>query len=544
MSEPRSRAFSFVTVAFCLLPFALLGALPSGSADAHPMGNFSINHYSGLAVSHEEIRLRYILDFAEIPTFQEMQALDRDHDGEVTSAERDHYLSEKAAALVAGLRLQIKDTLLVLRPESSDLAVIPGAGGLPTIKVSILYHAAMGDAAPGKERVQRAKSRSWPARDWEGETSRPGHGKEARPTGQEPAPAGLGRVGEMAPGDRAGEIAGENEVFYRDQNYLGRAGWKEMTVTGLPGTKIIGSTLPANGSELRSYPEDEIKSPPQIVETRFSFLFHPPSPEPAGSPTQPQARRDALLSHVTGSVPVVQAGVESGESSLTGLRSVPKATSRWSESLASLITVNAPGSPMILLSLLVAFGLGTIHALSPGHGKTVVAAYLVGSRGTARHALLLGATVTVSHTIGVFLLGLATLYLSKFFVPERLYPWLGFFSGLSIFMIGLILLRQRWQSTRDGMPFHDHDHPHGGHDDPDHSHHHHHHGDGSLRGIVGLGITGGIVPCPSALVVLLSAIAFHQIAFGLLLIVAFSAGIAATLVLGSWWSMSEGSWVG
>ncbi|HJU06677.1 MAG TPA: sulfite exporter TauE/SafE family protein, partial [Nitrospiraceae bacterium] len=445
-----------------------------------PMGNFSINHYSGLEVGREEIRIRYILDFAEIPTFQEMQVLDTDRNGDITPAERDHYLSGKATALAGGLRVQVNEILLALRAESSELTVIPGASGLPTIKVSILYHATVGDHAmsvggrtAGQERVLGVKSWSWPARGWEGENDRSGWAD-----------------------------ADADELFYRDENYLGRAGWKEMAAVGLPGTRIVGSTLPAIGTELRAYSDNDIQSPPQIIETRFSFGPHAGADENAVN---------------------------------AGLQSIPKRTSRWSEGLTSLITVNTPGSPMILLSLLVAFGLGTIHALSPGHGKTVVAAYLVGSRGTARHALLLGATVTVSHTIGVFLLGLATLYLSKFFVPEHLYPWLGFFSGLSIFMIGLILLRQRWQSTWNGMPSHDVDHPDGDHEHlHDHGHHHHHHGhrhrDGSLRGIVGLGITGGIVPCPSALVVLLSAIAFHQIAFGLLLIVAFSAGIAATLV--------------
>jgi ABC-type nickel/cobalt efflux system permease component RcnA len=189
---------------------------------------------------------------------------------------------------------------------------------------------------------------------------------------------------------------------------------------------------------------------------------------------------------------------------------------------------------MILLALLVAFGLGMLHALSPGHGKTVMAAYLVGSRGTARHALVLGLTVTLSHTIGVFLLGLVTLYFSKFVVPEQLYPWLGFFSGMTIFLIGLVLLRQRWRTGWTVEEADDHHQEHL-HRDWSHRHehahgHHHHHGDGSIKSLLGLGITGGMVPCPSALVVLLSAIAFHQITFGLLLILAFSAGIATTLV--------------
>lgn len=416
-------------------------------AHAHPMGNFSINHYSGLQVGKTELQVRYILDFAEIPTFQEMQALDRDRNGEISPSERDRYLSEKAQSLTTGLLLQIDDKSFILIPIAQDMTVTPGAGGLPTIKVSVLYRAALD---------------------------------------------GTGKVND----DRTSQT-----VFYQDRNYPGRAGWKEMAAAGSPGIRIVGSMLPISGGELRAYPENDLSSPPQITEARFSF-------EQGTGPD--------------------------GNASTADPTAIPKTNSRWSTAFTSLITGRPLDSPTILLSLVVAFGLGAIHALSPGHGKTVVAAYLIGSRGTARHALLLGATVTVSHTIGVFLLGLATLYFSKYFVPERLYPWLGLFSGLTICVIGLTLLRQRWRSTWTGhgheVDEHGHAHSHAQGDYGAGHSHHHHVEDGSLKSLLGLGITGGIIPCPSALVVLLSAIAFHQIAFGLLLIVAFSAGIAGTLV--------------
>ena len=97
-----------------------------------------------------------------------------------------------------------------------------------------------------------------------------------------------------------------------------------------------------------------------------------------------------------------------------------------------------------ILGMLIAFALGALHALSPGHGKTVVASFLVGSRGTARQALFLGAVVTFTHTIGVFLLGLAVLFLSDYVVPERLYPWIGFLSGAMILGVGVNLFRQRF----------------------------------------------------------------------------------------------------
>ena len=98
---------------------------------------------------------------------------------------------------------------------------------------------------------------------------------------------------------------------------------------------------------------------------------------------------------------------------------------------------------MVLFALAVAASLGAFHALEPGHGKTVVAAYLVGSRGTARHALLLGLVVTAAHTVGVYLLGIVTLYASRHVVPERLYPWLGAASGLLITLLGVSLLWRR-----------------------------------------------------------------------------------------------------
>jgi ABC-type nickel/cobalt efflux system permease component RcnA len=146
----------------------------------------------------------------------------------------------------------------------------------------------------------------------------------------------------------------------------------------------------------------------------------------------------------------------------------------------------------------------------------MVAAYLVGTRGTARDALGLGLTVTVTHTIGVFALGVVTLALSAYVLPEDLYPWLNLASGLLVLGVGGAVLRARVRKAR-------HHHAH------DHSHHHHDHAPITRRGILAMGASAGLIPCPSALVVLLGAIAQHEVALGLVLIVAFSAGLAATL---------------
>jgi ABC-type nickel/cobalt efflux system permease component RcnA len=428
---------------FLLMVFSLF--MPEGNAQAHPMGNFSINHYSGLEITPGEIRLRYILDFAEIPAFQEIQEIDADRNGAMSAIERERYLSKKIGMIATGLILNVNGTRRILTPVSHQMDFPPGAGGLPTMRLSILF-------------------------------------KAERPFSEE--------------GARQESVAA---LSYRDNNYPGRAGWKEMAAAGA-GVDLIDSPLPTAGGELRAYPE-RAESPPQRLEVRFSFRRGMISPPKPSIPNRSVAGGNGFFQ---------------------------------SDRFTALITGPPPSGWVGGFALLMAFGLGTLHALSPGHGKTVVAAYLVGSRGTAWHALFLGVVVTVSHTIGVFLLGIVTLYLSKYFLPERLYPWLGLFSGLTILTIGLSLFRKRWRLLRghplpeeDHRHAHPHDHPHS-----DHPHRHEPHtlSEGSLPHLLGLGITGGIIPCPSALVVLLSAIAFHQVLFGLFLIVAFSAGLAAMLV--------------
>ena len=121
------------------------------------------------------------------------------------------------------------------------------------------------------------------------------------------------------------------------------------------------------------------------------------------------------------------------------------------DALAALITTEHVSLSVALISLLGAFVLGTFHALAPGHGKTVVAAYLVGSRGTARHAVLLGIIVTLTHTAAVFALGVAVLFASRYVLPERLYPWLGFVSGMMILSIGAWQLVRRWSARRQAL---------------------------------------------------------------------------------------------
>ncbi|MEQ9357809.1 MAG: sulfite exporter TauE/SafE family protein [Coleofasciculus chthonoplastes F3-SA18-01] len=177
------------------------------------------------------------------------------------------------------------------------------------------------------------------------------------------------------------------------------------------------------------------------------------------------------------------------------------------------LIASEPTLSTILIGIAIAFGFGAVHALSPGHGKTLVSAYFIGSQGTPQQAVLLGLTITFSHTLSIFLLGAIALFASQYVLPEQSYPVLSFVSGLTIGIVGLSLLRKR---------LHSHSHSHS---------HSHAHSPTSLSSLVKLGIAGGLIPCPSALVMLLSAVALHQISYGLFLVGGFSLGLASVLVI-------------
>jgi nickel/cobalt exporter len=273
-----------------------------------------------------------------------------------------------------------------------------------------------------------------------------------------------------------------HKVELRDGTFPGRVGWKAIVAQSGEGTAVrtgAPSGDPTHG--LRRYPQDLLNSPLDRREASFAVR------RGDGTLTAPRADGgNFATSHASG------------------------------DGFAGLFEDAATGQGVLVLLLLAAFGWGALHALSPGHGKAMVAAYLVGTRGTTRHAAALGITVTVTHTIGVFALGLVTLTLSQFVLPEDLYPWLTLVSGLMVVGIGAGVLRSRIRHARRRNREH-------------HAHHHHGPEDLSWRGILGMGTAAGLIPCPSALVVLLAAISQHEVALGLLLIVAFSLGLAATL---------------
>ena len=484
-----------------------IGVMPAEAA-AHPMGNFSISHYAGITIHPRRVELRYLIDMAEIPTFQEIQ--DSAIVPEDGHPSLDGYLARKAGVLKEALVLELNGRRLMLQKESSSILFSPGAGELPTMKLGIVYVASLADALS----------------------------------------------------------AGLNRLVYRDENFPDRAGWKEVVAQPAPSIVLATSSAPRQdrSRQLSDYPTDLLSSPPQILQAWLTFASETPaavsaavgSPEPPVAPTTRDGAartssapaipdtgdltrrvlRPPAATDVDGArrVPPAARAVRPADDQPLALEPNRQATRR--DPFTDLIASKPAGAGLVVFAALVAATLGAFHALEPGHGKTVVAAYLVGSRGTVRHAMLLGLIVTASHTAGVYLLGGVTLYASRYVLPERLYPWIGALSGLTIAGLGFYLFLKRYAGWHR---HHDHDHGHG-HGSADHDHHHGHHGhhhhhhhltpDGtvSLRELLALGVTGGIVPCPAALVVLLSAVALRRVGFGLFLIVAFSVGLAAVLI--------------
>ncbi len=474
-SKPWLKSLSLGIV--CL---GLFLSPPRGAS--HPLGNFSISHYTRIHITPDAIELHYLLDMAEIPTFQELQ--DTGLVADVHHLSVQSYLAQRAETLQTGLVLEVNGQRLTLDNVAREIFFPPGAGGLPTLKLGLVYH----------------------------------------------TPLRLAARDELA------------RLYYRDTNFPGRAGWQEIIAVAAAGIALIHSSVPTmdRSQALTAYPTDLLHSPPQVLQAQVFFT---------------SAQSTPLLATVTPFSPDAAPAVQSTSSQPGGLQATTVFARQMNTSnttrnaFTELITTQQLSFGVVCLALAVAVGLGAFHALEPGHGKTVVAAYLVGSRGTAWHALSLGCIVTVTHTAGVYLLGLVTLYASRYVLPEHLYPWLGAFSGLLIAGLGGWLLLQRY-TERGYRPFHlhthvhahphphTHSHEHGHH----HPHHHQEHGHGhhhpheepservSYRELLALGVTGGIVPCPAALVVLLSALALQRVGFGLLLIVAFSVGLATVLI--------------
>jgi ABC-type nickel/cobalt efflux system permease component RcnA len=502
----RKRFYCFALIALCLL----LGQ----RSFAHPMGNFSVNHYSKISVESDGIKVSYIIDLAEIPTYQELQQ------GNVTANVSDpavtRFVGLRGVELGRGLSLLVDGKHLPLRLVSSQVIFPLGAGGLPTMKMGFVYRAAY----QGGEGTADPSIPLRSSRDDKGE--------------------GGAFSKDRLVAERAGPAVGS--LQYSDNNYPGHAGWKEI-VADAPG--VIRSSAPQTdrSAGLTNYPTDLLNSPPQdlsaviqfrypVADTFVARTISHSSNEVSSRPERSAVEGPAVLTARTRAkrvVPGAPTPALIAKPEPLHLQANHQATPR--SAFTELITTRSMSLWFLITAAFIAFGLGALHALEPGHGKTIVAAYLVGSRGTARHALLLGLIVTASHTAGVFALGAITLYASRYIVPEQLYPWLGVFSGLTIAGLGGYMFLRRWSGL-----------------DLDHSHtsgqlHSHWFASSkksdvapepartvSLYQLFALGITGGIIPCPAALVVLLSAFALHRIGLGFFLIIAFSLGLAAVLI--------------
>ncbi len=283
-------------------------------------------------------------------------------------------------------------------------------------------------------------------------------------------------------------------LAFEDRNDDGRIGWREVTAAGVDGVALQGSDVPAESPSqgLRAYPQDAVESPLDVRSMRVSFA----------------------------------PGISTGAASSAG-PSTPDTGAPGGERLAGLVTQG--GGLVFLAGLVIALALGAWHALMPGHGKTLMAAAMVGSGAKARQAASAALAVAGMHTASVLVLGTAVLALEASFRPETLYPWLGVLSGLAAAAIGGSLLRRRWGVWRHARSHethpHDHDHPHTHAALPLRE-------DGrlGLRGIGALALAGGVVPAPSALLALLAAIQLHRTATGVAIVAAFSVGLAAALL--------------
>ena len=480
-----------------LFALACIGA-DTGSADtvASLLGNFTINQYCDLRLARDTATVHFVVVYGQLPALRELHIADTNGDGVTSQAERDAHVGRLAPGFADGLVLEVDGISVPLRATHWSSSLPTEQGGF-SLRVDVDLSAPLPVAARGTKRT----------------------------------------------------------LQFANQNYPGRVGWHEIVVRGAPGLAVFDTN--AYNNSLTSGLADALQSLPNAgpLDERFVHLNFVEGSAPAGA--VPLAARPG-----TGSVD----GRPAANASSTSLASPTDGTwiARATRRLVDAISRPRLDARVAMLALLGALLLGGVHALSPGHGKTIVGAYLIGSRGTPRHAMFLGLTVTITHTLGVFVLGFATLYASRFIVPERLFPMLSLISAVLVLGMGIVLLVQRARTARQVLsgstaatafyPMTVAAEPRSGHAlvfAPTHANGHghvdgtlHSHGGGAMHShlppgaagdaitwcsLLTLGISGGLVPCPSAMVLLLAAVALNKTAYGTLLVVAFSVGLAITL---------------
>lgn len=428
-------------------------ALRPASTLAHPLGNFTINHYAGITVGRDRIAVDVVVDMAEIPAFQERQKLDTDGDGTVSDAETTAAAPVTCSSLARSLTLTVASATVPLVATDARITFPPGAGGLSTMRIECGYEARLGSPLPG-------------------------------PT----------------------------TITFADGSYADRIGWREMVATG-DGAVIAPNDLPPTSpsSKLTAYPTNLLTQAPDI---RSATIVATPQTATVATPS---ARTS------TGAAAAVPGGVGAELPAI------------FRESILTPLVAMA--------SLLLAIALGAGHALTPGHGKTLMAAYLVGTRGTGLHAVGLGLSVAVSHTFGILALAALIVGAQDVLPPDVVARAAPVVAAISIVAIGGWMLAseiQRRVASR-GVAIHGHAHGGHGHDDVDAGLDEHSHGGVrhshlpaaasalSWRGLFALGLAGGLIPSTSALLILLLAIEAGRAAFGFVLVVAFGIGMAAVM---------------
>lgn len=431
--------------ALVALAVAAIVVLSGSPADAHPLGNFSVNRYARVEVSGPTVRIYYVLDAAEIPAFQERRAVEADEEA---------FLRSRVASIGDALELRVDGERLALSPVDQSLEQPDGQGGLRTLRVAAIYEATL--------------------------------------------PAG----------------EGERQLTLADGNEPDRLGWREIVTVARGDARLERTDAPTSdvSDELRDYPRDLTQSPLDLRSASMTFEAGTTDAAVAPLPTAAAAR------------------------------DLPGGT------FAALITREGVGAGVLAGMVAVAVAVGAGHALLPGHGKTVMAAYLVGTKGRPIDAVLLGVIVSFMHTASVLVLGLVLFRVGRDAALDRWYPALTAVSGLLAAALGVWLLTGRLRRYRlvrahraALADHHHHEHEHEHHHEHEHDHGHHHGPGGhthelppdvaplSRRGLVLLATSGGIVPSPTAVIVIVSAFSLGRVPLGLVLIGAFSIGLAVTL---------------
>ena len=446
------RSFRFLRAT----ALALLCAAVPATVLAHPLGNFTINHYAGIAIAPDAIRLDVVIDMAEIPAFQERQKIDLDGDGDVTDTESAAAAGPACETQRGQLRLAVDGVTAPLSSTAASIAFPAGLGGLSTMRIECAFTAPL-----------------------------------------------------ITAGDRS-------IVTFEDVSYPERIGWREIVATGM-GVTIDSGGLATTSPSLRltRYPEDLLGEP---LDMRTATIAVAPA-EPLPGATAAPAVDDPVPAGNPGSVP---GGV--------------------AVELPTIFSVVDLTPLIIVLSLVTAFAFGAGHALTPGHGKTLLAAYLVGTRGTPLHAVGLGLSVAISHTLGILVLAALIVGAQGLLPPDVVARTAPVVSAVTIVAIGVWMVfrevRRRRAATRVASPgrghdhsaTHDHEHPeehaHGG---IRHSHLPPASAPIGWRGLFALGLAGGLIPSTSALFILLGSIVAGRPAFGFVLVVVFGLGMAAVM---------------